>query len=163
MENSRVCFLVLLILGIVIGAGSLIYRTDSQEAQYGYINDTIDLLDETEEGQSIEDKIEYISEAIEVYQQGPNLKNLQILTTLNTTDQIELSLVAVRSDLKDEYEKSTAATFHDYKVAILEILFIFFAFVGTVSDYQKWDIKEKHAFVGIILALLFAVIVVLLP
>jgi len=162
LEDSRKAFLVFFLLGVVIAGISGIDCIINVLPQYQYIRDTETALGKVKSALSLDSKIAHIKEAIEFYQQGPNLVGLKALAELGSGAQIRVFLPVVLASLGNEYS-ARLFTPSRLKLAFLEAAFIFFAFVGLVGKYESWKTESKHLVIGATLALLFAIFIAVLP
>ncbi|MBZ9571787.1 hypothetical protein KJA15_00375 [Patescibacteria group bacterium] len=156
MEKARLGFVVLFVIGIAVALYSWYSYSNFVAMEYGHISDAIADLQQAKEAQAFEDKIGYVKEAIQHYQQGPNMENLQILATMTTPEQLDISLPEVIKDLENEHSAATL-TPRTVIPAFVYLGFLVSAFLPAVF-YGRWKKSsdgEKYL-TGVIIALLIS-------
>jgi len=94
-----------------------------------------------------------INESIQTYQQGPNLKSLQTLTSMTSAEQIDMTIGGVATSLRNEYT-GYYFTVRNAITAILEAAFIILAVFGSIDDYSEWNDEVQYIVVGAIVFIL---------
>lgn len=170
MENTRIVSFLLLLLTITIGGARAGNFFINIEPKWDYILQAVDSLEMAKEIPDLEAKHFYIQEAIEIYQEGPNLLGLQMLSRQNSSVEIDYLLPKVITGAEEERIAAINSVTFAPKSSALSVLtgvLIITTFLGAIAkenySYSKWSTKNQHFYIAIIAASFLALFVGFLP
>jgi hypothetical protein len=160
LTTSRSASILVLILAILIAI--LVpynYFTNIEPKYPAY--QAIDLLNKARSETTLAGKQNYIKEAIGVYGKGPSQKGLEMLSKLNSTEEIDFFSESVITDLNSEL-KAKLDTPKNWILCGSVALLIILCLIGTFSNYENWDSETRHWYIGLICCFLWGVLIGLL-
>ena len=174
MENARIASFLLLLLTIII-AGVRVWNSSTNiESEWNYIAQAVNSLETAKETPDLEAKRFYIQEAIGLYQEGPNLLGIQMLSRQNSSIEIDYLLPKVITDLEEERMTAVNLVRHAPRALAVSVLIGALAIttlVGTIVgivdeekySYSNWTTEDQCIYVAIIVASFLALFVGSLP
>lgn len=170
MEKARIISLFLLFLALIIGGLRIWNSATNIEPKWDYISQAADYLEIAEETLDLKTKHLYIQETIEIYQKGPNLLGLQMLSRQNSLEEIDYLLPKVITALEQEHLKAVNSAIHTLRSVIVSMslgVIFFGTFMGATAggnlSYSKWSVKTQHKYIATIAASFLIVLVGSLP
>jgi hypothetical protein len=125
------------------------------------VHQAIDLLNRAKSETTLAGKQDYINDAIIIYGNGQNREGLEMLSKLNSTEEIDFFSEPIITDLKSEL-KAKLTTLKTYILGGSVALLIILSLIGTFSNYENWDPETRHWYIGLICCFLWGVFIGLL-
>lgn len=169
-ESARVASFLVFLLAIVIGGVRMGNSFTNVESEWNYILQTAGSLEIANKTSDLERKHFYIQEAIGLYQEGPNLLALQMLSRQNSSVDIDYILPKVITDLKGERTTAINSIIHSPRALAVSLCIVVLAVItllGTIAGgeygYSKWTVETQHAYIAFIGASFVVLLVGSLP